>query len=499
MDPPRRAPSSPWWREGVLYQIYPRSFADSDGDGIGDLAGIVSRLPYLEWLGVDGIWLNPTMPSPNADWGYDVADYCGVHPDLGTLDDFDRLVAEARARGIRIVLDLVPAHTSDRHPWFLESRSARDARRRNWYLWADGGADGSPPNDWESSFGGPAWTFDERTEQYYLHQFLAQQPDLNWHTGAVREAFDEILAFWFDRGVAGFRIDVAHQIVKDLDTRVDVAETHAVLGRWRRLADAREPRRVLLGETYVLSLEDMAAFYGTGEDELDLAFNFPFLLAPFEAAALRDIVETTERLVPPAAWPVWALSNHDHARFPTRWCDGDERRARCALVILLALRGTPVLYYGDELGMEETAIPPDRDRDAAGRDGARTPMQWSAGPGAGFTAPEATPWLPLGDSERRNVEAARADPASILHLCRDLVALRREFVHAPYRSLAAPPGVWAWTRGERFVAAVNLGERDARMEGVEGTIRLATERARDGERVAGRLALAPAEGVVVGP
>jgi alpha-glucosidase len=497
MDGIGQSGSSPWWRGGVLYQIYPRSFADSNADGVGDLAGIVGRLAYLEWLGVRGLWLNPTMPSPNADWGYDVSDYCGVHADLGTLEDLDHLVAEAGARGIRILLDLVPAHTSDRHPWFLDSRSACDAARRSWYVWADPRADGSPPNHWESSFGGPAWTLDERTGQYYLHHFLPEQPDLNWHDGALRDAFDEVLRFWFDRGVAGFRIDVAHQIVKDLDVHVNVVETHEVLRRWRRLADAREPRRILLGETYVLSVEDMAAFYGTGEDELDLAFNFPFLLAPFETGPLREVVETTERLVPPAAWPVWALSNHDHVRFPTRWCDGDERRVRCALVVLLALRGTPVLYYGDELGMEETAIPPERVRDAVGRDGARTPMQWSGEPEAGFTAPAATPWLPLGDYEQRNVDAQQRDPSSVFNLCRDLIALRGEFVNAPYESLEAPPGLWAWRRGERVVVAVNLGGDETALDGVEGTVRVATDRARDGERVDGRLDLGPWEGAVV--
>ncbi|HEV3407493.1 MAG TPA: alpha-amylase family glycosyl hydrolase [Gaiellaceae bacterium] len=497
MDARGGAGPSPWWRRGVLYQAYPRSFADSNGDGIGDLAGIVSRLGYLEWLGVDGLWLNPTMPSPNADWGYDVADYCDVHPDLGTLGDLDRLVGEAGARGIRLLLDLVPAHTSDRHPWFLESRSARDAPRRTWYVWADPQAGGLPPNDWESTFGGPAWTLDERTGQYYLHHFLAEQPDLNWRTEAVREAFDRILRFWFDRGIAGFRIDVAHQIVKDLELRLDVAATHDVLRGWRRLADAHEPRRILLGETYVLSVEDLAAFYGTGEDELDLALNFPFLLAPFEAGALQELVETTERLIPSAAWPVWALSNHDHVRFPTRWCDGDEGRVRCALLALLTLRGTPILYYGDELGMEETAVPPARVRDAAGRDGARTPMPWSGERGAGFTAPDAEPWLPFGDHERRNVEAQRSDPDSPLRLCRDLITLRGEFVDAPYEPVVAPPGVWVWRRGERVLVALNMSDAEAAVTGVHGAVRIATDRARDGERVDGHLELGPWEGAVV--
>jgi len=268
-----------WWREGVLYQLYPRSFADSNGDGVGDLPGVVDRLEHLEWLGIDGIWLNPTMPSPNADWGYDVADYFGVHPELGTLADLDRLVAEAAARGIRILLDLVPNHTSDRHPWFLEARSSRESPRRDWYVWADPKADGSPPNDWTSVFDGPAWTLDAGTGQYYLHQFLAEQPDLNWWNDRVREAFDEILRFWFARGIAGFRIDVAHSIVKDPELRDPGIQpgVHDVHRRWRALADSEEPQRILLGETHIRELEQMIAFYGTGEDELNLAFNLPFV------------------------------------------------------------------------------------------------------------------------------------------------------------------------------------------------------------------------------
>src|SRR5215213_506840 len=330
-----------WWREGVLYQIYPRSFADSGGDGIGDLPGITARLDHLEWLGIDGIWLNPTMPSPNHDWGYDVADYCAVHPDLGTLEDLDELVAEAGRRGIRVLLDLVPNHTSDRHAWFQDALGGRDARHRDFYVWADPADGGGPPNNWLSNFSGSAWTFHEPTGQYYLNQFLPSQPDLNWWNEEVREAIDEVLEFWFDRGVAGFRIDVCHAIVKDRELRDDPPpglddhpqivkrglkqvhsmnrpELHDVLRRWRELVGRRDgDEPVLVGETYVLDLEQLVPFYGLGEDELHLAFNFLFLHADLDPAQMRPIVEGMERMLPQGAWPVWTGSNHDGLRMAT--------------------------------------------------------------------------------------------------------------------------------------------------------------------------------------
>ena len=499
-----------WWREGVLYQVYPRSFADSNGDGVGDLPGLTARLDYLEWLGVDGIWLNPTMPSPNADWGYDVSDYRSVHPELGTLDDLDRLIAEAARRGIRILLDLVPNHTSDRHPWFLDSRSSRDSAHRDWYVWADGAADGSPPNGWTSVFDGPAWTLDRPTNQWYLHQFLAEQPDLNWWNEDVRDAFDEILRYWFARGVAGFRIDVAHSIVKDPELRSLAIQpgVHDVHRRWRTLASGEHPERILVGETHIRDLEQMVAFYGGGEDELHLAFNFPFVYSPFDAG-LAEVVAETERLLPARAWPVWAGSNHDAGRFPTRWCDGDDGHARLALLVLLTLRGTPFLYYGDELGLTETELGPESLRDPVGlrrwpqelgRDPMRTPMPWSAATGAGFTDPAAEPWLPLGDHRERNVEAQRNDPDSILTFTRELIALRRrlpELRTGSYRRLDAPEDVWAWRRGEDVVVAVNLSDREARVGHVAGTVAVSSPRGRSGERVAGELALGPWMGAVV--
>jgi alpha-glucosidase len=516
-----------WWRDGVLYQIYPRSFQDSDADGTGDLPGVIERLDYLEWLGVDGIWLNPTFPSPNVDWGFDVSHYRGVHPDFGTLEDLDRLVAEARRRGIRVLLDLVPNHTSDRHPWFEEARASRDSPRRDWYVWADPAAGGGPPNNWRSTFGGPSWTFDERTGQCYLHNFAHEQPDLNWWNEEVRREFDDILRWWFRRGIAGFRIDVAHGLVKDRELRdnppagpgdpeheqragqrqefsLNRPEVHDVFRRWRVLSDAEDPPRVLVGETWVLDLEQMARFYGA-DDELHLAFNFPFLTAPFDAAVLCSVVAETERHVPPESWPVWTLSNHDMSRAPTRWADGHPARARLALMMLLTLRGTPVLYYGDEIGMPDTPAAAKSGRDIQQlpvrppRDPARTPMHWTSAPGAGFTEPGAEPWLPIGDNAAVNVADQRDDPGSALRLVRDLIALRRENADlrtGAYRPLDAPTGAWAFRRGERLAVAFNLSDEPIALQEPRGRVLIGTDRGRDGGE-ASPLELGPWEGAVL--
>jgi alpha-glucosidase len=525
-------PDEPWWNSGVLYQIYPLSFADSNGDGFGDLRGIVDRLEHLEWLGVDGIWLSPITVSPNADWGYDVADYCAVQPDLGTLGDLDLLVAEADRHAIRVLLDLVPNHTSAQHPWFIESRSSRTAPRRDWYVWADPKPDGSAPNNWLSSFGGPAWKLDAATGQFYLHNHLSQQPDLNWWNEEVRSTFDDVLRFWFDRGVAGFRIDVCNMIVKDAELRDNPPateaddlgaqalgqrtvyngnrpEVHDVIRRWRRLGDAYDPPRVLVGETAVEEREALARFYGRDGDELNLAFNFPFITAAFEAEPLRRIVEETEELLPPGAWPAWTGSNHDMSRLATRWAGDDPRKIRAALVMLLNLRGTPVLYQGDEIGLGDVAVPRDQLRDPlgarywpayAGRDPMRTPMPWRAGPGGGFTEPGVTPWLPLGEPATGSVDRQRQDPGSILTLTRDLITLRKQTPDlraGSYTTLPAPDGVWAWRRGSRFVVVVNLTASDATLSNIAGRVRIATDRARDGQTISGSLTVRDWEGLVI--
>jgi alpha-glucosidase len=526
---PTHADAPPWWRAGVLYQIYPRSFADANGDGHGDLRGVIDHLDHLGWLGVDGIWLSPINTSPQADWGYDVADYEAIDPTFGSIDDLDRLVAEAGTRGIHVLMDLVPNHTSDRHPWFVDARSSRTAEHRDWYVWADAKPDGSPPNNWRSSFGGPAWTWDEGTGQFYLHNFLAEQPDLNWWNPDVGDAFDEILRFWLDRGVAGFRIDVAHALVKDRSLRDDSPaletdhelmrahglrsdfsmnrpEAHDILRRWRAIADSYEPPRVLLGETWVMDLQALARFYGTGDDELHLGLNIPFEHST-PGPGMRAIVEATEDVLPSAAWPLWNASNHDAGRFPSRWCDGDEQRTRAALVILLMLRGTPLLYYGDEIGMRQAEVPRDRLKDPVGlrhwpqnrgRDGGRTPMPWTAA--GGFTGAGVEPWLPMSHATARNVADQREDPDSMLHLCRDLIALRRarEDLHAgAYEALETPDGVWAWRRGKGSVVAVNNGDEPAEIRVGSGEILLGTDNGRAGERVDGEVRLDPWEAIVI--
>jgi alpha-glucosidase len=537
-----------WWRHGVIYQIYPRSFADANGDGVGDLAGIISRLDHLNdgtpgSLGVDAIWLSPFYPSPMADFGYDVADYTDVDPVFGTLGDFDRLVAEAHARGIRVVVDLVPNHTSDRHPWFLESRSSRDNPKRDWYVWADSRPDGSPPNNWMSSFprAGKAWTFDERTGQWYLHSFMPQQPDLNWWNPEVREAIDGVMRFWLDRGVDGFRVDVAHKMAHDpelLDNPLvelddedlgesqeardrrraklkavprrdeDWPEVHEILRRFRRSLDAYHDR-MAVGEVYLLDLERLARYYGSGKDEFHLVHNFVFQSQPWKAEAFRSVVEEFNTLLPPDAWPAWMLSNHDVSRIASRYDEGGngQARARVAAMLLLTLRGTPFVYMGDEIGQADGEVPPDRVVDVDGRDPQRTPVQWDGSPDAGFGG---DPWLPVGPSAATvNVAAQRDDPASMLTLFRRLIWFRKgsAALHGgDYRSLAdTPGGCFAYLRtagDERLLVALNFTGQplDYQVDGPEeGRLELSTDPARPtGEPTGLRpLRLGPDEGVVV--
>ncbi len=522
-----------WWRDGVLYEVYPRSFCDTNGDGVGDLRGVTSKLDHLAWLGVDGIWLNPITDGPNDDWGYDVADYCSVHPELGTLEDVDDLVREASARGIRVILDIVPNHSSDRHAWFVDAKSSRDSVHRDYYVWADPKPDGTPPNNWVNTFnpGHSAWTFDDTSGQYYLNQFLPTQPDLNWWSERVRDEFDAIYRFWYDRGISGFRIDVCHAVVKDKALRdnppsgpddhwyvqmygqrfvynTNRPEVHDVLRRWRSLADSYDPPRALVGETYVLDPDAFASFYGRG-DELHLAFNFMLLHSEFAAPALRTAVEQAEALIPPAGWPTWTGGNHDNHRWATRWCGGDEAKVRAGMVMLMGLRGTPFLYNGDEIGMPDTNVPAERLLDPVGkmfgprvgRDDERTPMHWSRDPGAGFSAPGVEPWLPYGNFAACNVEDQRGDPASTLHLTRDLIALRRGSHDLRRGGYGTHPAsnerLWVWTRGDATTVALNLSDDDATVDGVDGTIRVASDRARDGEPVHGTLALEPWAAVIL--
>ncbi|MGB8668369.1 MAG: alpha-amylase family glycosyl hydrolase [Pseudolabrys sp.] len=481
-----------WWKHGVVYQIYPRSFQDTDGDGVGDLKGISERLEYLEWLGVDAIWISPVYPSPMADFGYDVSDYCSIDPLFGSLEEFDRLVAAAHARKIKVILDFVPNPTSERHPWFLESRASRINPKRDWYIWRDGGPDGSPPNNWLSQFGGPAWTREARTGQYYLHSFLPEQPDLNWRNPAVRTAMYDVLRFWLDRGVDGFRVDVIWLLIKDAALRdnppnpnyrpneagihrfmqvysADQPETHEVVAEMRFVLDQYD-ERVLIGEIY-LPIERLVTYYGQDLRGAQLPFNFQLLHTAWTAAAVGKLVTDYEGALPPGGWPNWVLGNHDQPRIAARV---GEAQARVAAMLLLTLRGTPTMYYGDELGIGRVAIPHEAVKDAweknepglgLGRDPSRTPFQWDATSNAGFSS--GTPWLPVDPSfKSHNVKVLRADPASILSLYRDLLSIRRKhpaLVSGTFRLQGTEGNALVFERkaeNERIVVCLNFGDTE---------------------------------------
>ena len=484
-DPSR---ATPWWERGVIYQVYPRSFQDSDSDGIGDLAGIERRLDYLAGLGVDAIWLSPIYPSPMADFGYDIADYCDIDPLFGDLAAFDRLLAATHARGLKLLLDFVPNHSSDHHPWFVESRSSRSNSKRDWFFWRDPAPDGGPPNNWTSDMGGSAWAYDETTSQYYLHAFLKEQPDLNWRNPEVRAAMLDVLRFWFDRGVDGFRIDVLWHIVKaeglpdnppNPDYRPGQGEKHKVLqthstnqpevheiaAEFRALANSYGDR-LLVGEI-VLPVTDLMAYYGHGAPGVHLPLNFQLIEAPWDAAALGKLIASYEAALPPGGWPNWVIGSHDYPRIAARL---GEAQARIAAMLLLTLRGTPTLYQGDELGIGEVSIPLERARDpqelrqpglGLGRDRSRTPMPWDGSPLAGFSAAE--PWLPLNpDWPTRNVAAQSGDAESMLSLYRSLLALRRSseaLSTGDFALVFAHRDVLAYERRrgeERVLVALNL-------------------------------------------
>ena len=441
-----------WWQTGVIYQIYPRSFLDSNGDGVGDLPGIVSKLDYLRWLGVDALWLSPIYPSPMADFGYDISNYTAIHPLFGTLEDLDTLLQQAHRRDLKVILDFVPNHTSDEHPWFQEARASRTSEKRDWYIWQEPAPGGGPPSNWTSHFGDSAWQFDERTGQYYLHLYDVKQPDLNWRNPDVREAMYDVLRFWLDRGVDGFRVDVLWLLLKDEQLRNnplnpdwkpgdppyarqvglytgDQPGIHELVREMRAVTD-RYGERVLIGEIY-LPVERLVQYYGEQLDEAHLPFNFQFVTLPtWEAGAIRRAVETYEAALPQGAWPNWVLGNHDRPRIATRV---GRDQARTAQMMLLTLRGTPTCYYGDELGMQNGAVPAELMHDPQGkdnpehsRDPQRTPMQWDTGPNAGFCLPNVRPWLPVADDyQTYNVATEHQDPGSFLTLVRRLLALRR--------------------------------------------------------------------------
>jgi alpha-glucosidase len=566
-----------WWQTGVIYQVYPRSFQDTDGDGVGDLRGITARLDYLKGLGVEAVWVSPIYPSPMADFGYDVSDYTGVDPLFGTMADFDALLAGAHARGLQVILDFVPNHTSDQHPWFVESRSSRTSAKRDWYLWHDAAAAGDDwrpaqerlPNNWMSQFGGPAWTWDEGTGQFYLHSFLKQQPDLNWRNREVRRAMYQTMRFWLDRGVDGFRMDVLWLLIKDAafennppnpeyydaqhdvkrvlpvfnanrpETLEIVAEMRGVMeeygdslapGPSSREADSSAAlrndsqksksvegasSRVLIGEIY-LPLQALVRYYGVGPQltGANLPFNFHLIQTRWAADAIAEVIRNYEALLPAGAWPNYVLGNHDQSRLATRI---GALQGRAAAMLLLTLRGTPTMYYGDELGMVDAAIAPEQVRDPAemnepgkgrGRDPERSPMIWVGAANAGFTQPDAVPWLPLMTGwETENAAAQSAQPKSMLMLYRKLLALRRQHdtLHAGgIADVAAEGSVLRYRRvgmegGEStdFMVLLNLGSEVATAQCPAGTVVLTTLLDGDGSRVEGTVAMEAGEGLLV--
>jgi alpha-glucosidase len=441
---------APWWHTATIYEIYPRSFADHDGDGIGDLRGITDRLPYLsDTLGIDTIWICPFYPSPLVDFGYDVSDFTAVDPTLGTLDDFDTLIDRAHRRGLRVLIDYIPNHSSDQHPWFLDSRGSRNSSHRDWYVWAAPAPHGGPPSNWASEMGGSTWQYDQPTGQYYLHSFHREQPDLNWRNPRLRAAMLDVLRFWLDRRVDGVRIDVAHMIAKhpqfadnpprphpirnitdrqhaDFDTQQHLhdrlhPDLHGYLGDIRRVLDeytARTGRaRIALAEVEVMPWSAWSRFFGANGDGIHLPFNFQLIEAAWVPHELAAGIEAQEAALPPGAWPNYVLQNHDRPRLATRL--GAEQ-VRNAAVLLLTARGTPTLYYGEELGLPDRPLDPARWQDPLGRDESRAPMPWSPnGP--------TTTWIPAYPNlDRVSVAAQLADPSSALNLYRDLLRLRRQ-------------------------------------------------------------------------
>lgn len=523
-----------WWQTQVIYQIYPRSFQDSNGDGIGDLQGIMNRLDYLHQLGIKIIWISPVYPSPMADFGYDISDYTGIHPIFGSMEDFDALLAKVHGMGMKLLLDLVPNHTSDQHPWFLESRSSRDNPKRDWYIWHDPGPDGSVPNNWLAAFGGEAWEWDETTQQYYYHAFLKEQPDLNWRNPEVQDAMMHMMRFWLDKGVDGFRIDVMWHMVKDEHFRdnpenpdyqpheptcnkvfqvysTDQPEVHTIVRRMRQVLDEYE-ERMMIGEIY-LPINKLVSYYGEDSKGAHLPFNFQLLMLPWDPMKIALAIAEYEGALPPQGWPNWVLGNHDQVRVASRI---GIQQARVAAILLLTLRGTPTIYYGDEIGMADVPIPFNEVQDPQGlnmpeknlsRDPARTPMQWDASQHAGFTG--GTPWLRVDRHYKQvNVEAESNNPATMLSLYKDLIQLRQSepsLITGDYIPVFSDHQMIAYIRSaegnDRFLIVLNLTHRpcyfNPKKETYTGIIECATSPDLKGQAVSGRINLSGDEGIVV--
>jgi alpha-glucosidase len=518
-----------WWHRAVIYQIAVRSFQDSNGDGGGDLSGLIRRIDHLSWLGVNAVWLTPIYPSPMKDFGYDIADFCAIDPRYGTLDEFDRLLTALHARSIRLLLDFVPNHTSDQHPWFIESGSSRNSPRRDWYIWADPSGSGGPPNNWLSRFGGSAWEWDDASGQYYCHTFLKEQPDLNWRNPAVRAAMADVMRYWLGRGVDGFRIDACAVLAKDELLRDDPPEPHSdgkpPPQRLRHIFTDDRPEtmtyveefravvdefgsRVLCGEVQG-KIDRIGHFYGSQRPRLHLPLNYTLLDTPWDALSLQANVDAYLNAIPADAWPVWVIGGHDKKRVASKI---GQAQARNIAILAMTLRGTAFFFAGDEIGMEQIPIPPERIDDPfekrvpgydLNRDPERVPMRWDGAEKAGFTC--GRPWLPLGPGvSERNIETLKADQYSILSLYRRLVALRHSeplLFEGDQIALRSRNDVFAFRRGradKHILVAVNTVSEPRIFEfGGTGTLILSSHLDREALRTSRHMLLRPDEGVIV--
>ena len=517
-----------WWRRAVIYELAVVSFQDSDGDGKGDLAGLLQRIDYLTWLGVDAVWLTPIYPSPMGDFGYDIADFRAVDPTFGTLADFDRVLHALHDAGIRLILDFVPNHTSSEHPWFVESSLSRTGDKADWYLWADGAANGGPPNNWLSRFGGTAWEWSEARRQFYCHTFLTQQPDLNWRNPRLQEALADVMRFWLDRGVDGFRVDASAVLIKDDLLRDnppnpdagketpppqrftpvftdDRPETMGCIEMLREVLDEYDGR-VLCGEVQGKT-DRIGHFYGSDKPRLHLPLNFALLDSQWDALSLQATIDAYFNALPKGAWPDWVIGGHDKQRVASRI---GPAQARVLAMLLLTVRGTPFLYMGDELGKQRSPLPRESVQDpfeklvpgfGLGRDPERTPMRWDGSEGGGFTAGK--PWLPMQDHRSCNVEQQQRDERSLLQLYRQLIELRRKhpcLVDGDYQPRRARNDVLCYRRCQgqtRMSVGLNIAN-EPRQWPCGGGIRLiSTHLDRAVEQVEGPILLRANEGIVV--
>jgi alpha-glucosidase len=522
-----------WWQTGTIYEVYTRSFQDGNNDGTGDLKGIRNRLDYFVWLGIKAIWLSPVYPSPMADFGYDIADYVNIDPLFGNLSDFDELVRDIHSREMKILMDFVPNHSSDQHPWFIESRSSRDNPKRNWYMWHDALKGGGPPNNWLAMFGGSAWEWDEKTGQYYYHAFLKEQPDLNWRNPEVREAMYDTMRFWLDRGIDGFRIDAIWHLIKDHELRnnpvnpsynenmsdydrllpvysTDRPEVHDIVKEMRSVHDSYSDH-IMIGEAYV-SIDKLVKYYGENDDECHLPANFLLILLPWDPIKISESIGEYEKCLPHGAWPNWVIGNHDQPRIASRT---SIQQARIAAMLLLTLRGTPTLYYGDEIGMTNVEIPPDEIQDPQGknmphknlgRDPFRNPMRWDSSEYAAFSRMK--PWLRMDSgTEIINVEKQKRDPDSILSFYRRLIHFRQDeecLLTGEYELISADSQVLSYLRklaDNLLLVILNFSKEPVLYKTLKlhlkGRIEVATSKGSEGVSIRNYYKLKANEGVIV--